>query len=206
MHGLIFETSVWLLAGSTRLISFKNTRNWTNNFKRQRIRPAHTSPEYSEAANLTDTLLLSFADPSRSFLQKNQLDRKAFPHCDNNFIANFVIISRSLEARFAPTRQLRFHSDSAEANPLLPNRTRQHRPSWAIESNRLKLTQLQHAMRDTHHHHMRRFLVARSSSEQFNLAFYQTELVFPEFFMLNSFIQKDSESSRTAMPSDVTQL
>ncbi len=28
MHGLIFETSVWLLAGSTRLISYDSVRNW----------------------------------------------------------------------------------------------------------------------------------------------------------------------------------
>jgi len=61
-------------------------------------------------------------------------------------------------------------------------------------------------MRDTHYHRMRRFLAARSSSEQFNLAFYQTESVFPELFMLNSSIRKDNEASRTAMPSDATQL
>jgi hypothetical protein len=53
---------------------------------------------------------------------------------------------------------------------------------------------------------MRQFLNTRRGSEQFNLAFYQTESVFPEFFMLNSTIQKDDEASRTAMPSDATQL
>jgi hypothetical protein len=53
---------------------------------------------------------------------------------------------------------------------------------------------------------MRRFLNTRSSSEQFNLAFYQTESVFPEFFMLNFSTRKDSEASRTAMLSDTTQL
>jgi hypothetical protein len=52
------------------LISLKNTRNWINNFKRQRIRPAHKSSEYSEAANLTDTSLLSFADPSSFSLSR----------------------------------------------------------------------------------------------------------------------------------------
>jgi len=65
---------------------------------------------------------------------------------------------------------------------------------------------MQHATRDTHHHRMRRFLVARNSSEQFNLAFYQNESVFPEFFMLNSTTRKDDEASRTAMLSDATQL
>jgi hypothetical protein len=53
---------------------------------------------------------------------------------------------------------------------------------------------------------MHRFLDARSSAGQFNLAFYQTESVSPESFMLNSTIQKDNEASRTAMPFDATQL
>ena len=48
MHGLIFETSVWLLAGSTRLISFKEqVRNWKTQFQtRTRHAVALTSFPY----------------------------------------------------------------------------------------------------------------------------------------------------------------
>jgi hypothetical protein len=53
---------------------------------------------------------------------------------------------------------------------------------------------------------MQQFLIARSNSKQFNLAFYQTESVFPELIMFNPSIPKDSAASRIAKPSDITQL
>jgi hypothetical protein len=144
---------------------------------------------------------------SKSFsLTEKSTRSKAFPFCNHAFIVNSPQHIRTLKVQSILKHQLNIHSDSAEANPLFPNRTRQHRPNRAIKINRLKLTQTQHATRDTHHHCMRRFLDTHSSSEQFNLAFYQTESVFPELFMLNSSIRKDDETSKTAMPSDATQL
>ena len=46
MHGLIFETSVWLLAGSTRLLSSSRKRSPAE--PTEQLWPAETKPERSQ--------------------------------------------------------------------------------------------------------------------------------------------------------------
>ena len=98
MHGLIFETSVWLLAGSTRLISSsKKDRNWLNNLKRPHA--TCTQSHWKTQHNQTQTARFCYHLPIHIRCSLSSKDK-------NTIETSSLFIQRSLTqtAKMQPTR------------------------------------------------------------------------------------------------------
>ena len=127
--------------------------------------PSTHSPEYSKAANFTDTSLLSFVDPSRSLCQEKPTRSKAISLCTTALKINFhQIISTTQHPILAPMHQPNFHSDSSrsESTASKQDTTVQNRPS-----NQKSLTSIHQAAALNERHSLPPHATISHRSQQF---------------------------------------